>query len=211
MPLSKNATGIILAGGRGSRINRNKALITLPDGKALIQRSIGVLKGIFAEVLIVANRKELYRDFGVRVVEDLIKGAGPLGGIFAGLHYSSSHVNFVIGCDMPFPQPGLIRLLVEECGDHDVVIPQAGGEVEPLFAIYTKNCLPVISDHLQRSDLKVRSILTELRVRRVEEREIERVDPERLSFFNVNNPEDLKRALSLLSGDRAANSTNNPL
>jgi molybdopterin-guanine dinucleotide biosynthesis protein A len=210
MPLSKKATGIILAGGKGSRINRNKALITLPDGKALIQRSIGVLRGIFAQVLIVANRKELYRDFGVCVVEDLTKGAGPLGGIFAGLHYSTSHLNFVIGCDMPFPQPGLIRLLLEQCGDHDVVIPQASGEVEPLFAIYTKNCLPVINDHLQRGDLKVRSILTELRVRRVEEEEIDRVDPERLSFFNVNTSDDLKRAQALLSGDQAPNGTDNP-
>jgi molybdopterin-guanine dinucleotide biosynthesis protein A len=193
-----NASGIILAGGKGSRINRNKALITLPDGKPLIQRSIGVLKEIFAEILIVANQKETYAAFGVRVVEDLIKGKGPLGGILTGLTYSASHLNFVTGCDMPFPQPALIELLLENCGDYDVVIPQAGGEVEPLFALYSKSCVPVITDHIRKHDLKVRSVLAELRVRKISEEEIESVDPERLSFFNVNTDEDLVTAQTML-------------
>lgn len=194
----QNASGIILAGGRGSRINRNKALITLPDGKALIQRSIGVLRDIFTEILIVANQRETYKDFGVQVVEDLIEGKGPLGGIFTGLAYSTSHFNFVIGCDMPFPQPGLIKLLLEKCGDYDVIIPDANGEVEPLFAVYSKSCMTVVIDHLQKDDLKIRSVLTELRVRKISEEEIESVDPERLSFFNVNTDEDLKKAQAIL-------------
>ena len=198
MPLSKTATGIILAGGKGSRINRNKALITLPDGRALIERSIQVLKGIFTEILIVANRKELYEGFGLPVVEDLIRGKGPLGGILTGLAYSTSYLNFVMGCDMPFPRPALIELLLEKCGDYDVVIPEAGGEVEPLFAVYSKSCMPVIIDHLQKDDLKVRSVLTELRVRKISEEEIESVDPERLSFFNVNTEQDLKKAQAIL-------------
>ena len=194
----QNASGIILAGGKGSRIKRNKALITLPDGKALIERSIGVLKEIFAEILIVANQTEVYRVLGVRVVEDLIRGKGPLGGIHAGLTYSTSHLNFVMGCDMPFPQPALIELLLKKCGDYDVAIPEAGGEVEPLFAVYSENCLPVITDHLQKGELKVRSVLARLRVGRIGEEDIDRVDPERLSFFNVNTNQDLKRAQAIL-------------
>lgn len=194
----QNASGIILAGGKGSRINKNKALITLPDGKAMIQRSISVLKEFFTEILIVANEKEPYEDFGVQVVEDLMKGMGPLGGIFTGLCYSTSHFNFVIGCDMPFPQPPLIKLLLERCGDHDVVIPEAGGEVEPLFAVYSKKCLPVILHRLHERDLKVRSILTELKVRKIEEKKIDRIDPRHLSFININTEADLKNAGSLL-------------
>jgi len=194
----QNASGIILAGGKGSRINKNKALITLPDGKALIQRSISVLKDLFTEILIVANQTEPYEDFGVQVVEDLMKGMGPLGGIFTGLAYSTSHFNFVIGCDMPFPQPGLIELLLEKCGDYDVVIPEASGEVEPLFAVYSKSCLPAILNRLQERDLKVRNILAKLKVRKIEEGEINRVDPERLSFFNINTDEDLQKAQAIL-------------
>ncbi|MGB7062464.1 MAG: molybdenum cofactor guanylyltransferase [Candidatus Zixiibacteriota bacterium] len=194
----QNASGIILAGGKGSRINKNKALIMLPDGKALIQRSIGVLKDIFTEILIVANQKDTYGGFGVQVVGDLIEGKGPLGGILTGLAYSTSHFNFVIGCDMPFPQPGLIELLLEKCGDYDVVIPEAGGEVEPLFAVYSKNCLPVFIDHLLKHDLKIRNVLAELRVRRVSDKEIDRVDPRFLSFTNINTENDLKKAGGLL-------------
>ena len=194
----QNASGIILAGGKGSRINKNKALITLPDGKALIERSIGVLKEIFAEILIVSNQKEPYRAFGLQVVEDLIKGKGPLGGIFTGLTYSNSHLNFVMACDMPFPQPALIRLLLEECGDHDVVIPEASGEVEPLFAMYSKSCLPVIKDQLKKDELKVRRVLARLKVRKIREDQIDAVDPERLSFFNINTNQDLKKVQAIL-------------
>ena len=193
------ASGIILAGGRGSRINKNKALITLPEGKTLIQKCMDELKKVFTQILIVTDQKEVYGDYDACVVEDLIKQTGPLGGIFTGLCYSTSYYNFVIGCDMPFPQIGLIKLLLEKCSEQDVVIPEVGGEVEPLFAVYSKNCLPVIFNHLQRCDLKIRHVLRKLKVEKVGEKEIDAVDPERLSFFNINTSEDLKKAQVLLA------------
>ncbi len=194
----QNATGIILAGGKGSRINRNKALITLPDGRTLIQTCVEAVKQVCPEIVIVSNDKKLFQDLNARVVEDLIKGKGPLGGIFTGLCYSASWCNFVLGCDMPFPQPGLIRLLLERCDDNDVVIPHVAREVEPLFAVYSKSCLPVILSHIRKNDLKIRNILGELRVERVEESEISAADPKGLSFFNINTQEDLKKAVGML-------------
>jgi molybdopterin-guanine dinucleotide biosynthesis protein A len=194
----QNATGIILAGGKGSRINRNKALITLPDGNTFIQRCLDTLEKVFQEILIVTNEKELYGDYEARVVEDLIKQTGPLGGIFTGLCHSTSYFNFVTGCDMPFPQIGLIELLVDRCRDRDVAIPEIGGEVEPLFAVYSKNCLPVVFDHLQKRDFKIRHVLTELKVEKIGEKEIDIVDPEHLSFLNINTDKDLKKALLLM-------------
>jgi molybdopterin-guanine dinucleotide biosynthesis protein A len=195
----RGASGIILAGGRGSRINKNKALITLPEGKTLIQKCMDELKKVFTQILIVTDQKEVYGDYDACVVEDLIKQTGPLGGIFTGLCYSTSYYNFVIGCDMPFPQIGLIKLLLEKCSEQDVVIPEVGGEVEPLFAVYSKNCLPVIFNHLQRCDLKIRHVLRKLKVEKIGEKEIDAVDPERLSFFNINTSEDLKKAQVLLA------------
>jgi molybdopterin-guanine dinucleotide biosynthesis protein A len=190
----QSANGIILAGGKGSRIGENKALITLPDGKTLIQKSVDSLKKVFTQILIVTNEMGVYRGHDAHVVEDLIKNRGPLGGILTGLCYSTSYHNFVIGCDMPFPRVRLIELLLEKGDDQDVIIPESGGEVEPLFAVYSKNCLPVIFDHLLRHDLRIRNVLAELKVKTVEEKEIHRVDPERLSFFNVNTAGDLKKA-----------------
>jgi molybdopterin-guanine dinucleotide biosynthesis protein A len=197
-----NATGIILAGGKGSRINKNKSLIMLPDGKTLLHKCVNSLSKVLTKIVIVTNQKELYPDYDARVVEDLIKDKGPLGGIFTGLSYSTTHCNFVIGCDMPFPQTRLIELLLQECDDYDVVIPETGGEVEPLFAVYSKNCLPVISDHLRKGDLKIRNIFEKLKVRMIREKEIDQVDPQHLSFFNINTAEDLKRAQAMLKGNQ---------
>lgn len=193
-----DATGIILAGGKGSRIKKNKALITLPEGQTLIQRCTETLHKVCGEVLIVTNDKDPYRNLGARVVEDIIKAKGPLGGIYTGLFHSRMHCNFIMGCDMPFPQPDLIKLLLQKCDHHDVVVPEINGEVEPLFAVYSKNCLPVMSTHIQRDALKIRDIFEELRTKKVREKEIERVDPKHLSFFNINREEDLMKAQAIL-------------
>lgn len=200
----EKANAIILAGGKNTRIARNKALIELTSGKTILETTINILQDTFSQIVIVTNRKEPYLKLNVQTVEDLIKDKGSLGGIFTGLCYSISYYNFVIGCDMPFPQSSLIKLLLKKCAGQDVVIPETGGEVEPLFGVYSKNCLPVILDHLQKHDLSIRHILGELRVERVREEEIDTVDPEHLSFFNINTPEDLKKAQTLLS--RGSNS-----
>jgi molybdopterin-guanine dinucleotide biosynthesis protein A len=192
-----DATGIILAGGKGSRIKRNKALIELPGGRTLIRRCVDTLHKVCGEILIVSNEEEPYQSLDARVVEDIIKAKGPLGGIYTGLFHSKTHCNFIMACDMPFPQPDLIRLLLHECDHHDVVVPEINGEVEPLFAVYSKNCLQVMSTHIQRDALKIRDIFEELRTKKVGEKEVEKVDPKHLSFFNINTQEDLIKAWEL--------------
>ncbi len=191
-------TGIILAGGKNTRIAEEKAFIQLEGGQPLIARIIKVLKALFPEILIVANKREAYRDYDLPVVQDLIKGKGPLGGIFTGLCYSTSDYNFVVGCDMPFIEPSLVKFMVESSEGYDVVIPEIGGEVEPLFALYSKSCIAVIFEHLMRDNLKTREILDKLKVKRIGKKEIDRFDPRRLSFFNLNTPADQKRAEELL-------------
>ncbi|KPJ49526.1 MAG: hypothetical protein AMJ41_02805 [candidate division Zixibacteria bacterium DG_27] len=191
-------TGIILAGGKNTRIAKQKAFIQLEGGQPLIARIIKVLKALFPEILIVANNRDPYLDYGLPVVEDLIRGKGPLGGILSGLCLSTSKYNFVVGCDMPFIEAALVKFMLEGCEDYDVVIPETGGEVEPLLALYSKNCIPVIFEHLMRDDLKIRKILKKLKVKRIGEDLIEQLDPRHLSFFNLNTLEDQKRAQELL-------------
>ncbi len=98
---------------------------------------------------------------------------------------------------MPFIKPALIRLLLQKSGTFDVAIPEVNGEIEPLFALYSKDCIPVMFEHLQRQNLKIRQVVDKLRVKKVGAAEIDRFDPEHLSFFNINTHEDLKRAESL--------------
>ena len=199
----EKASAIILTGGKNTRIARNKAFIQLPSGKTILQNTLNVLHKIFPEIIIVTNQKEAYLSYGscgkfnVQVVEDLIKESGPLGGIFTGLCYSTSKHNFVVACDMPFIKPALIRLLLEERKTYDVVIPEIDGEVEPLFALYSKNCIPVMFEHLRKRNLKMREVLGKLQVKRIGTSKIDRLDPEHLSFFNINTEEDLRRAKNL--------------
>ncbi|MFH1336873.1 MAG: molybdenum cofactor guanylyltransferase [Candidatus Zixiibacteriota bacterium] len=193
----KKASAIILAGGKNTRMGRNKAFIQLSSGETILQNTISILKRLFPEIIIVTNQKETYQEFNASVVEDLIKEAGPLGGIFTGLCYSTSRFNFVVACDMPFIQISLIELLLAECGTFDVVLPEVDVEVEPLFALYSKSCIPVMFEQLQKRNLKIREVLSKLQVKKIGREEIDRVDPKHLSFFNINAEEDLRRAKGL--------------
>jgi molybdopterin-guanine dinucleotide biosynthesis protein A len=198
----EKASGIILAGGKNTRIGKNKAFIQLPTGVTILQNTLNVLQKIFPEIIIVTNQKEAYLKYNVQanacpsgqVVEDLIKESGPIGGIFTGLCHSTSKRNFVVACDMPFVNPAVIRLLLDEGESHDVVIPEINGEVEPLCAVYSKNCIPVMFEHLQKQNLKMRQVLSKLQVKKIGTEEIDRLDPGHLSFFNINTEEDLRRA-----------------
>jgi molybdopterin-guanine dinucleotide biosynthesis protein A len=196
----EKTSAIILAGGKNSRIGRNKAFIQLPNGRTILQSTLDILQKIFPEIIIVTNRKEAYREFDVLVVEDLIRECGPLGGIFTGLCHSSSQRNFVTACDMPFIRPALIRSLLAKSGTYDVVLPEVGGETEPLFGVYSKNSIPIIFEHLQRRNLKMREVLAKLKVGTIGTEKIDQVDPQHLSFFNINTAEDLKRAESVAMG-----------
>ncbi len=178
-------------------MGRNKAFLQLPGGETMIQRIIRILKPTFSQIIIVTNQKEFYSKLNVQVEDDLIKESGPLGGIFTGLCYSTSKFNFVVACDMPFIQPALIRLLLDESGLPDVVIPEVDGKVEPLFAVYSKNCLPAMFEQLQKGNLKIRRVLDNFRVKKIRSEEIDRLDPQHLSFVNINTEEDLKKVESL--------------
>lgn len=191
-------SGIILAGGKNSRIKTEKAFIQLGT-KTLIENIIGIFKKIFSEIIIVTNNPRSYLKFKTKVVEDLIKNKGPLGGIFSGLCFSTNEQNFVVGCDMPFVNSDLVNYIISKSTEYDVVIPEINGKIESLFARYSKNALPVIFSHLLKDELRIQDILSELKVLKITSKEIERFDPKHLSFFNINTQEDLKKALDLFS------------
>lgn len=193
------ASGIILAGGKNTRIKNEKAFIQLRGKSTLVEETLKVFQKIFSEIIVVTNNPQAYLRFGTKVVEDLVKNKGPLGGIFSGLCFSTSELNFVVGCDMPFINSDLIKYIVQKPAEYDAVIPQINGKVESLFARYSKNALPVILSHLLQDDLKLQNILAELKVLKISSQEVERFDPQRLSFFNINTQEDLQQAKELSS------------
>ncbi|MFQ5881083.1 MAG: molybdenum cofactor guanylyltransferase [Candidatus Methylomirabilales bacterium] len=185
-------TGVVLAGGESTRMGRNKAVLEI-GGKRLIDRLIDGLKQIFPEVIIVANTPGLFDYLGVRVVPDLIPDKGSLGGIYTATATASHPWTFLMACDMPFFNPGLIRYLTTLTSGCDVVIPYTD-DWEPLYALYAKTCLSHMERLIHSGDLKIVRFFPHVRVRRVDREEVRPYDPQGLSLFNMNTPEEFARA-----------------
>lgn len=196
-------TSIVLAGGKNLRLGRYKALETV-CGKTLIERVVERLRPLTDRILVVTSQEQPPLTVtGVEVLVDVYPGRGPLGGIYTGLLASRSLYSVVAACDMPFLNTELLRYMIELSPDFDVVIPRLGEEmVEPLHAIYSRNCLDNMKTQLERNQLRINSLLNVVRVRYVERAECQRFDPQLLSFFNINYQSDLDRANMLATEGR---------
>lgn len=183
-------TGLILAGGKSTRYGKNKALVEL-DGVRLIERVIRVMGSVFQRLIILTNTPHEYAYLKLPMVEDLIKGLGPLGGLYTGLKTISDDAGFFVACDLPFLSEPLIRHIVGIRDDFDVVLPKIDWKIEPLHALYTKRCLPSIKQMIDSQEHQVIRFFPKVRVKHVEENEIRKFDPELKSFFNINKPEEL--------------------
>ena len=188
---------IVLAGGKSLRLGQNKALEIIGN-KSLLERAVAQLGSFHSDIIIVAAAKQsLPQLIGyprVRNMVDVYPGKGPLGGIYTGLAASDSFYNLVVACDMPFLNLALLDYMIQLSADFDLVIPRLGDMVEPLHAVYSKNCLAPIEQLLRQGSLGIREIFALVKVRYVEADEIDRFDPEHLSFFNINTKADLERA-----------------
>ncbi|MGA2670832.1 MAG: molybdenum cofactor guanylyltransferase [Dehalococcoidia bacterium] len=192
-------TSIILAGGKSSRLGQSKALQVI-DGKSLIQWVIDRLATLSTEIIIVtAHGEAIPCSSAVRIktVADIYPGKGPLVGIYSGLIASSSSRAIVVGCDTPFLSVGLLEYMTQLSSTLDVVVPRIKKKVEPLCAVYSKNCLAPIQELLERNELQISKLFSTVKVKYVEEDETNRFDPEHLSFFNINSQDDLERARKL--------------
>jgi molybdopterin-guanine dinucleotide biosynthesis protein A len=196
---------IVLAGGRSSRLGRDKVTERL-GGLTLLERTISTVTRFSSEVIVVGANSSLLPcnivDSRVRMVSDLHEGKGPLAGIHSGLTSSHFQHNFVVACDTPFLNTGLIDYMLGLCQDFDAVVPRVKDLLEPLQAIYSKNCLPVIEDLLKNGKLRIMDLLEVTRVKFVEEAEIDRFDPTHLCFFNINTEADLTTARRIAEGKR---------
>ena len=186
-------SGLILAGGKSRRMGANKAFLEV-GGRPIIERVIEQVALVSQEILLLTNTPDEYAHLGYPTVPDVYPGQGSLIGIYSGLKAASHPVGLVVACDMPFLDASLLRYMISLAPGHDVVVPRTEQGVEPLHALYSKTCLPAMEGLLQRDTLKVIAFYSQVRVRYVEQAEIETLDPQHLSFFNVNSPADLQWA-----------------
>lgn len=201
-----NLTGIILAGGKNSRIKTNKSLLRIGD-ETIIENIISKFKNIFNEILVVANNSAPFNHLTdnhlTRVVKDIIPDRGSLGGLYSGLVNSKSEYNFVAACDMPFLNTELIKYMVNRCGDFDIITPKLKHGYETLHTIYSKNCIDTIEKQLKKDKLKIRDIFSQFRVKEIENDIIKQFDSRLLSFLNINTDAEYKQALNIAPSHRS--------
>ena len=197
-------TCVVLAGGKGLRLGRDKVQETIGTDN-LLQRVLSQLTAFNRDIVIVTTgEKSLPQIHGYqrsRIVTDIYPGKGALGGIYTGLVESNSQYNLVVACDMPFLNQALLSYMMELSAGFDLVVPRLGKMVEPLHAVYALGCLPAIEALMQQDNLGVNQLLGLVKVRYVEAEEVDRFDPQHLSFFNINTKEDIELARNLARGD----------
>lgn len=193
-------TVAILAGGRSVRMGTDKAFVRVL-GRPLIEETLAQLAGLGSETLIVTNQPDDYRYLGVPLFGDVLPDKGALGGLYTALHTATRPHVLCVACDMPFVAKPLLEHLLTLTPEGDVIVPRLGKEAEPFRAVYAREaCLGPIRRALDAGRMRMISFYPEVRVRWVEETEIDRYDPQHLSFFNVNTPADLEAARRLAGG-----------
>ncbi len=187
-----NVTGIILAGGKSTRMGVNKAFLKI-GGCTIIEEIFSKFKNIFSRVIIIANEIERFNFLGAQITPDIIPSKGPLGGIYTGLIKSSSFHNFVTACDMPFLDQDVVEHVLEQSNGYDVVVPEYKGRLEPLRAVYSKNCIIPIENQLRQNNLKITDFFQYVKTKVITDQVIARFDPEGACFVNINTAEDYER------------------
>jgi len=195
-------TGLILAGGTGSRLGGvDKAFLEI-GGKSFIQGLLELTGRLFGRTLIVTNDPRLYAGLKVRVVRDLIPGRGAIMGLITGLFYAPTDWSFVTACDAPLLKEELVELVVESIGPRErVILPRTPDGLQPLTAAYHRDCRHPLGRLERSGERSLRSLYDQVPVRVIGSEDVLRVDPGLESFININTPDDLAE-LSRANGPR---------
>lgn len=186
MKFKNNITGIILAGGKSSRMGTEKGLIIYKN-KPFVEHIIEAISPLVDNIIIISNNKA-YESFGFKCYEDLIKNTGPLAGIYTGLRYSKTNNNLIVSCDIPLIKTVVLQKLIDQKNDASEVIQlQSQGKNMPLIALYKKSCEVIFMEELHQNQKKVQKALKKCNVKTVIiDGSLEQVTA------NINTPEDLE-------------------
>lgn len=176
----------ILAGGKSSRMNYNNKAFLDYNGKTFIEHIIEAGNN-FKEIIIIANNKEIYSKYNLKVVEDIYKEKGPLGGIYSALLNSRYDKVLCIACDMPLIRNNTLKKLGEINLEYEVLIPKIDNRLQPLCAIYSKNIMDKVENSLINNENKLQKLIMQLDYKIIED-ELESID-----FININTPIDYEK------------------
>lgn len=151
----KDITGIILAGGKSTRMGTDKGFLLLND-KLFVQYSIDALAPLVSEIIIVSDNSE-YDVFGLKRINDITKNAGPVAGICSGLEVSSTEYNLILSCDIPLITSEVLQKLIDNIDDTSEIIQiESKGKSMPLIAIYKKDVINTFNTFLKNDERRLR-------------------------------------------------------
>lgn len=198
-----NISCIILAGGKSTRLGHDKVLEKIGN-TSLLEQVISRTEPLSKEIIIVTAKERTFAQLTsspkVKIVSDIFPGQGSLGGIYTGLVKSDSFYNLVVAADMPFVSTSLLRYMIGVSQGFDFVLPRVNDLFEPLHAIYSKDCIQPIEKILNQGKKVIIDLFNYVKVRYVEADEVDRFDPQHLSFFNINTREELELAKKISAG-----------
>lgn len=189
-PEAPPLAGLVLCGGAGTRMGRDKAMIEV-QGSPLVLRLASLLERIAEPVLLAPGQPGRLGALGYPEVSDQPGGIGPLGGLIAGLDRSPHDLVAVVAVDMPFASVELLALLAGLLGNQDAAVPVTDDGLQPLHAVYARSSLPGLRRAAAQGRWSVQEALEDLSMRTVPQQEWGSADPSGRFAFNLNRPEDL--------------------
>jgi molybdopterin-guanine dinucleotide biosynthesis protein A len=194
-----NCAGVILAGGRSSRMGTDKALLPLPGSAQMtfVEHLAAMLSAPCSEVVLVARDETQRAQYealtlpGARIITDRTPGAGPLMGLYSALSVIEASHALLTAVDMPYIQPAMLSFLLSQPLDEAPLVPIVADNPQVLLAVYPRTLLPIIKDLLRQGRRGPRFLLDVVPVRYIAEERLRQIDPQLRSFINVNTPQDL--------------------
>ncbi len=168
---AEDATAVILAGGKSSRMGQPKALLRFA-GEPLIVHMVRRLGRLFSDTVVVAAPEQVLPALPSTIVRDDVAHQGPVGGIYYGLKAARREICFVTSCDAPFLNLRLIAYLMAQISDYDVVVPFTQNRFQPLHAVYRKQVAPLLKEQLERGELRPIFLYDKVRTRKITEAEM---------------------------------------
>lgn len=188
--MSNQISIYILAGGKSSRMGVDKGLLTFGHQK-VIEHILETCRKVCDAVFIVTSNQD-YAQFNVPLLADTITNAGPAGGIDALLHHTSSELNMVVSCDMPFVDVNSIEYMIEQSVQHTITIPMLNNYPEAMFGVYKKECQSLWRQLILEHTYKMSELISHFNPKFVDGNVLQRHNP-RL-FTNLNTPEEFRNA-----------------
>ena len=190
--------GIVLCGGKSSRMGRSK--LSLPFGsETMLQRTVRILEEVVSPIVVVAAPRQELPPLSDRILvaRDEREDLGPLEGLAVGLSTLRSKVDaaYASSCDVPFLKPDFVRWMIDALGNHDLVVPRDGQYHHPLAAVYRTRLEDKVRALIAAERMRPIFLIEECDARVIDINELRTVDPKLSSLQNVNTLEEYQTAL----------------